>query len=566
MAFNFAGGTRHSTSITDLNWHHVAVVARNGDVDATFYVDGVQQPVTLRQGAGTLNLYPSTEPLRIGAQVDPVSGWFYYSNALIDELSLYNRALTAAEIQAIYNAGSAGKCTGPTAPVILLQPTNQTAIVGGDCSFSVIAAGTTPLSYQWMLNGTNLAAGTASSLALTNVQLSDAGSYSVLISNSVGTLLSSNATLTVNPPCAPLSAGLVSWWQGENSTADAVGGNNGTVAGYGTFGYGPGVVGQAFVFDGIHRDRVDVGNPPSLQLQDLTIEVWVKRASPTVISLDENNQDGAQCGGGGMVFSYGRAGYGFGLLDNGQLILSRIDVDGVLSTGVVTDTNWHHVAVTKVGSTTVFYIDGSPASALLSYTTTNTFDTSAAIGSRGDAFGGTFWGMVDEPSVYSRALSGAEIQSIYAAGASGKCVTATPPAILLQPTNQVANAGTNISFSVVAAGTQPLSYQWMLNGTNLAAATANSLGLTNLQPSDAGSYSVLVSNSVGTVLSSNAVLTVNMSPPCAAPPTGLVDWWRGEGNALDFVGANYGTLVGGVTYTQGEVGQSFRVRRQRQLH
>ena len=67
------------SSITDSNWHHCAVTARNGDVDPIFYVDGVQRPVTLRQGAPTIRLYPSTAALDIGAQVDPVSGWFYYS-------------------------------------------------------------------------------------------------------------------------------------------------------------------------------------------------------------------------------------------------------------------------------------------------------------------------------------------------------------------------------------------------------------------------------------------------------------------------------------------------------
>jgi hypothetical protein len=113
LAFWFAGGTRESISITDLNWHHIAVVARNGDADPTFYVDGVPQPVTYRQGPGTLVLYPSTAPLHIGAQVDPISGWNYYSKALVDEVSIYSRALAVAEIQAIYNAGSAGKCVPP---------------------------------------------------------------------------------------------------------------------------------------------------------------------------------------------------------------------------------------------------------------------------------------------------------------------------------------------------------------------------------------------------------------------------------------------------------------------
>jgi hypothetical protein len=110
LAFTFAGGARDSLAITDFNWHHCAVSARNGDADPSFYVDGVLRTVTGRVGASAINLYASTAPLYIGAQVDPASGWFYYSGALVDELSIYSRALTAAEIQAIYSAGSAGKC------------------------------------------------------------------------------------------------------------------------------------------------------------------------------------------------------------------------------------------------------------------------------------------------------------------------------------------------------------------------------------------------------------------------------------------------------------------------
>jgi Concanavalin A-like lectin/glucanases superfamily/FG-GAP-like repeat/IPT/TIG domain len=114
FSFLFAGGIRESVSVTDFNWHHCAVTARNGDADAIFYVDGMQQPVVVRVGTPTINLYPSTQPLRIGAEIDAIAT--YFSADLIDELGIYKRVLSAAEIQAIYNAGSAGKCT-PTSVV-----------------------------------------------------------------------------------------------------------------------------------------------------------------------------------------------------------------------------------------------------------------------------------------------------------------------------------------------------------------------------------------------------------------------------------------------------------------
>src|SRR5207244_3547852 len=64
-------------------------------------------------------------------------------------------------------------------------------------------------------------------------------------------------------------------------------------------------------------------------------------------------------------------------------------------------------------------------------------DTSASIGSRGDARGGTFFGTIDEPSVYSRALSTAEIQAIYNAGSAGKCPPPPPTNCVPAPSGLV---------------------------------------------------------------------------------------------------------------------------------
>src|SRR5207245_815668 len=47
------------------------------------------------------------------------------------------------------------------------------------------------------------------------------------------------------------------------------------------------------------------------------------------------------------------------------------------------------------------------------------------------------------------------------------------------------------------------------------------------------------------------------SPPCATPPSGLVSWWRGQGNALDETGSNHGTLAGNTSFGPGRVGQAF---------
>jgi len=98
-------------------------------------------------------------------------------------------------------------------------------------------------------------------------------------------------------------------------------------------------------------------------------------------------------------------------------------------------------------------------------------------------------------------------------------LTNVPPLITLQPTNQAAGVGSNVMFVVLAAGTSPLSYQWQMDGANLEdggqfeGATSNILTISDLQFTNSGTFTVVVTNIVGSVTSSNAVLTLTNIPP-----------------------------------------------------
>jgi streptogramin lyase len=83
------------------------------------------------------------------------------------------------------------------------------------------------------------------------------------------------------------------------------------------------------------------------------------------------------------------------------------------------------------------------------------------------------------------------------------------PAITRQPLSQTVPPGTNVTFSVTASGASTLAYQWLFNGSNIVGATKSSFAITNVQPTDAGNYSVIVTNSQGSITSSDAVLTVS---------------------------------------------------------
>ena len=99
--------------------------------------------------------------------------------------------------------------TGGQVPSITTQPVNQTVSVGASATFSVVASGSQPLSYQWQRNNVNIPGATNTSYTLTNAQLSDSGAqFRCNVSNSFGNVNSNNATLTVtqnNPPTATIT-------------------------------------------------------------------------------------------------------------------------------------------------------------------------------------------------------------------------------------------------------------------------------------------------------------------------------------------------------------------------
>ncbi len=87
-------------------------------------------------------------------------------------------------------------------------------------------------------------------------------------------------------------------------------------------------------------------------------------------------------------------------------------------------------------------------------------------------------------------------------------ITNVPPSIFTQPQSQTVKLGSNVPFSVATSGTPTPGYQWQFNGSPISGATASTYIRSNAQFADAGNYSVLVTNIAGSLVSSNAALTV----------------------------------------------------------
>ncbi len=121
------------------------------------------------------------------------------------ELVLTTNLLTGTyRLRASNSLGSAiSEPVEPTVPSILTQPISETVRQGENVEFSVSATHLLPLSFQWQLEGVDVPGATNAALALTNVQPSQAGAYTVIVSNVLGIATSEAATLTVLPPTPP---------------------------------------------------------------------------------------------------------------------------------------------------------------------------------------------------------------------------------------------------------------------------------------------------------------------------------------------------------------------------
>ncbi|HXJ58383.1 MAG TPA: LamG-like jellyroll fold domain-containing protein, partial [Verrucomicrobiae bacterium] len=173
-------------------FQHVALTYEKAIGVATLYWNGTQ---VARTNLGTFT--PQTQfDFYIGTRRSgPFQGiWF---SGTVDELALYRRALSDAEIANIFAAGAAGKCTAPQPLAILEDPKDVHALQGGTATFTVRAQGAPPLHFQWLLNGSALNGANQSSLTLTDLQLRDIGAYAVTVTDATGSLTSAVARLTL---------------------------------------------------------------------------------------------------------------------------------------------------------------------------------------------------------------------------------------------------------------------------------------------------------------------------------------------------------------------------------
>ena len=474
-------------------------------------------------------------------------------------------------------------------PAITAQPLSQTNTIGANISFSVTANGTAPLTYQWRLFGTNLSGATNTGYSITNIQPANGGDYTVVITNSFGSITSSVATLTVN--AAPL---ISSQPQSLSVNLGANAAFNVTAAGGTPLNYqwrfaGTNIPGAtASFYTRTNAQTVDAGNYTVVvtnyagSVTSAVAVLTVNVTPPGVIAQwnfnsivpDTNNATGvttpsvgsgtaALVGGATATFATGDPTLDpAGSIDNSgwnsatypaqgtgdrtrgvQFNVSTSGRQNILVTWATLDSNtgsrYSRLQYTTNGST---YLD-------FPTTTTNTITVFTAKTNSLAAVSG----VNDNPNFgirivaeFESSATGNNNSNYVAAGTtygtagtvrfdmvtiSGvPIVSGTAPTITNQPVSQSASQGDNITFTVGADGTAPLNYQWRFNLADIGGATSSSYTRSNVQPAHVGSYSVVVSNSAGFTTSSNAALTLIVPQPVLTMPLAGVMQWQGLSN------------------------------------
>jgi Concanavalin A-like lectin/glucanases superfamily/Putative Ig domain/Divergent InlB B-repeat domain len=528
-------------------WTHLAI-----SFDGTFkrlYVNGAE--VGSQGGLGALVYNATPIPVTIGSDwaANKSNSRF---NGLIDEVAIYNRALTSNEIADIYNADFVGK--NITQPYFTTPSQLPKVALGANFTQQLTTIlGTPPISFS--LSAGTITPGMAlSSTGLVSGASSVAGSFGFTVeaTDSVGISNEQLFVLRVVPPIVP-PTDLVAWWRGESASgsvvSDIIGAHNGsfftgkTVAApsYAT----EGEVGGAFVFNG----SVYVQVPGAIELRpsEMTVEAWV---FPTVLNAFS------------AVIAHGSSTndndtWWLGLSNGIPRFFSH---DSVLLEGpfAIPLNQWTHLAASFDGSTKRLYVNGVQV-ATQGGLGALVYDSAVPI-TIGADWGRNvptdlFNGRVDEVSLYRRALSSAEVFSIADAGSSGKstlgpCITSLsrlPFAIVGQTYSQ--------TFTSVL-GTLPVDYVLSASSTLPTGLTLTSTGVLSGVPTNSGTFTFVVraTDAAGRIYEQQCAMQVFDS---VKAPTGLVGWWKAEGDALDSVGTNHGTLRNGAVFASGQVGQAF---------
>ncbi len=453
------------------------------------------------------------------------------------------------------------------------EPLSRVVDAGQSATLLVAASGSGPLTYRWYFNGNLIPSATTSQLNFNPVQTSHAGNYTCVVSNTSGAITSRVMSLTVYPRQATVflddfEGNTASRWRVNRSSADTRVTFN---YDYSTMGIPAAPHSSGGTTRGLKMEaNLTAGQTAAVSLSPLNenfagdyrlrFDAWINANGPFPLggtgssehltsgvgttgtrvqwtgagssadgvwfavdgegqASDTSASNGDFCAFVGTTLQSVASGvYTAGTENNAKGNLHPYYVaafpegttppawqranyaqqTGVLEAGAV-GFAWREVIVSRRGNVVEWAVDGIRLAAM----------TNAAL-----AGSNVFVGYWDSFTSLSdnAALSFCVVDNVRVE------MPVRPPTILSPPQSLTVNPGDAATFTVTATGVPAPTFQWRHNGTNLVGMTASTLTLDPVQPTHAGSYSVLVSNVGNSILSAPAVLKVNEPPVITSPP------------------------------------------------
>jgi PKD repeat protein len=507
----------------------------------------------------------------------------YVTNYYMVATDASANSVTSSAIALTIHAATVPLITGPT-------PANVVTFVGDSRSYTVTENGTLPiLTNQWQFNNgggyVSLTGQTNTTLALSNLQTTDSGSYQIVASNVVGSA-SNSVTLTVNPaPAAPVASNQMyynavytnhpwAYWR-LNETNDPTAPGAPIYTAYDYSGHG---------FDAVYGNQVTVGNPmssvppyltfPGMDANELAVDTlsattnaWL---TPPALNLAGNSNvtfmtwiypAGTVAKYTGLLMNRGGPdnGCGFGFTTTADHLgytwnnnsSSTYNWDSGLA---VAENQWNFVAYVITPTNAVLYLGnlvGGTNFSVSTHTLSHISQTFAGgtvrLGGDSSGVNNTFNGLITEASLFTNALTTVQVQQYFliAAGVQGLAPAITTDISCNALTNQYVGQAP-LQLTVVGVGSPTPNYQWqagtggvftnLVNGGAISGANSGTLTINPATTANNMDYKLVLTNMVGSATSS--VYTVSL---VAGPTNGLwtacfqttnsgVSWWGNYGS------------------------------------